>query len=1014
MGGRNKYTINGHTVDASRVHDMFQSVGLNVNNPHFLIMQGRITKVLNMKPPEILGLIEEAAGTRMFEAKKQAAQKTIEKKQVKVEELGKVLEEEITPQLKKLQEERANYLRWAANNTEVERLAKFCVAWEYTQAGRTHAAAGARCTELAAAAARHRERAAAERAAAARKHSEWSAAADRVAAARGGEMAALTDAASAAARDMAAAASRHKNAAALAATEERARAAAASSAADAERAAAALLGALERARGEAAAAAASAGVWTEKHRALQARRAAVAAGLREEAGSGSGSGGKGSTAADDLMAQKARAKTLGAEVAGRVAACKQLAAAKASAASAVAGAEKAAAGLMAACQRAERGLEAKRAALASLNFNDAAASSAAAARDALVTQCGALSEAVDDAARDLAFHPSLHFKYEAGGLGKGFDRGAVRGTVASLIRLLRPEAARAVETAAGGKLFHVVVDTDVAGAALVQHGGLKRRWDFIPLNTIAPRYLTAEQRAAAAALGKGRAVLALECVAAAAGSGAAAAALAPALQHVFGTTYICDTAETARALCFDKRCAARCVTLDGDVYDPNGTMEGGSAAAGEGGGASAAGGGAAAAASLLTRLTALAGLREELGAARRALGESEAALSAGAAQARAHARACEERDLAASELAGLQQRVSASALGSASARLAGVGEELAGEEVALAAARAALASAEASCAALELETRNAAAARAERLAGVEEELARAKRACAGAEEEARKCSERVEALVCEAEGAGEEARSARAACEARAGGAEGAAGEEARARAGLEAASAAATQAKAALAAAKEALSAADKDVKRLAGEREALLAAGEEAEDSARGCEAEALGVKKGGAAAEKAERELAAAHPWIASERAYFDKPHSDYDFGRTDTGKAAGRLSELERQQHELERRINKKVMGMIDGVEREYNDLRTKKHIIENDKAKIEVRAAGGAGGAGEAPRARVLLLLLLPARATRPPLPALAHCARAPPPLSPSSPPPIHTPPPPPPPPTPAESHGGAG
>lgn len=45
-------------------------------------MQGRITKVLNMKPPEILSMIEEAAGTRMFETKKQAALKTIEKKQV--------------------------------------------------------------------------------------------------------------------------------------------------------------------------------------------------------------------------------------------------------------------------------------------------------------------------------------------------------------------------------------------------------------------------------------------------------------------------------------------------------------------------------------------------------------------------------------------------------------------------------------------------------------------------------------------------------------------------------------------------------------------------------------------------------------------------------------------------------------------------------------------------------------------------------------------------------------------
>ena len=118
IGGKNKYLINGANVQviclsaaslslifsmltiisqANRVKDFFCSVQLNVNNPHFLIMQGRITKVsilfehnsfehlylpqvLNMKPPEILSMIEEAAGTRMYEAKKQQAEKTIEKK----------------------------------------------------------------------------------------------------------------------------------------------------------------------------------------------------------------------------------------------------------------------------------------------------------------------------------------------------------------------------------------------------------------------------------------------------------------------------------------------------------------------------------------------------------------------------------------------------------------------------------------------------------------------------------------------------------------------------------------------------------------------------------------------------------------------------------------------------------------------------------------------------------------------------------------------------------------------
>lgn len=39
IGGRSKYMINGHTAQASRIQNLFHSVQLNVNNPHFLIMQ---------------------------------------------------------------------------------------------------------------------------------------------------------------------------------------------------------------------------------------------------------------------------------------------------------------------------------------------------------------------------------------------------------------------------------------------------------------------------------------------------------------------------------------------------------------------------------------------------------------------------------------------------------------------------------------------------------------------------------------------------------------------------------------------------------------------------------------------------------------------------------------------------------------------------------------------------------------------------------------------------------------
>ena len=49
-----------------------------------------LPQVLNMKPPEILGLLEEAAGTKMYEDKKRKAVATLEKKQLKVDEINTV------------------------------------------------------------------------------------------------------------------------------------------------------------------------------------------------------------------------------------------------------------------------------------------------------------------------------------------------------------------------------------------------------------------------------------------------------------------------------------------------------------------------------------------------------------------------------------------------------------------------------------------------------------------------------------------------------------------------------------------------------------------------------------------------------------------------------------------------------------------------------------------------------------------------------------------------------------
>lgn len=84
---------------------------------------------------------------------------------------------------------------------------------------------------------------------------------------------------------------------------------------------------------------------------------------------------------------------------------------------------------------------------------------------------------------------------------------------------------------------------------------------------------------------------------------------------------------------------------------------------------------------------------------------------------------------------------------------------------------------------------------------------------------------------------------------------------------------------------------------------------------------------------------KKLEKAHPWIETEKEFFGREHTDYDFQRRDPASANHRLLELKETQGALSKKINKKVMGMIEKAEQEYQGLMNKRHIIENDKEKI---------------------------------------------------------------------------
>lgn len=153
---------------------------------------------------------------------------------------------------------------------------------------------------------------------------------------------------------------------------------------------------------------------------------------------------------------------------------------------------------------------------------------------------------------------------------RGFDRSKIKGLVARLVQVKNPSHATALELVAGGKLYQVVVDEAITGKALLDRGNLERRVTIIPLDKIRPHRVTNSACDRAADIAKGLnadAWPAIELI-------GFDEEVRVAIEYVFGTTIVVDGAKAANQICDATK--TRTVTLDGDVYDPSGTISGGS------------------------------------------------------------------------------------------------------------------------------------------------------------------------------------------------------------------------------------------------------------------------------------------------------------------------------------------------------------------------------------------------------------------------------------------------------
>jgi structural maintenance of chromosome 2 len=298
-------------------------------------------------------------------------------------------------------------------------------------------------------------------------------------------------------------------------------------------------------------------------------------------------------------------------------------------------AERESAGLvkeLAASRAAAAALEAK---VSSTGWDEQKEKELLAARASLSSKVSQLYESRDRIKSRLA---GMDFSYSDP--EPNFDRSSVKGLIASLVSLDedKHKYATALEICAGGRLYNVVVDNEAVGSKLLANGRLKKRVTLIPLNKISATVAAAQRIGAAEKIAPGKVNLALTLI-------GYEDEVSAAMAYVFGNTLICSDSETAKRVTIDNAVKMKSVTLDGDVYDPQGTLSGGSKPSTGG---------------VLVKMQELNNVERELASARKELASVEAQMKAANEQMAAFSKLRRELDLKRHEVTLVEAQVQGS------------------------------------------------------------------------------------------------------------------------------------------------------------------------------------------------------------------------------------------------------------------------------------------------------------------------------------------------------------------
>lgn len=108
---KDEYTLDRKNATKADVMNLLESAGFSRSNPYYIVPQGRVTALTNMKDSERLILLKEVAGTQVYEARRTESLKIMNEtnsKRTKIDELLDFINERLS-ELEEEKDELRNY-----------------------------------------------------------------------------------------------------------------------------------------------------------------------------------------------------------------------------------------------------------------------------------------------------------------------------------------------------------------------------------------------------------------------------------------------------------------------------------------------------------------------------------------------------------------------------------------------------------------------------------------------------------------------------------------------------------------------------------------------------------------------------------------------------------------------------------------------------------------------------------------------------------------------------------------